>query len=155
LARNRPLGLKLIAALFLLEGAAVIIAVGIGLSRPEFRSAANRFIAQRVPFIEELNGSRFSFFLATLSALVSFAEGLGIWYLKRGAGAFIVYDLTYRLGAGVVAAAMLWASDRKMLVSIVSPPQYVIGLVTNILVLMYLLDPEIRQAFGIPDHESD
>ena len=84
MATNRPLGVKLIAALFLLEATALIIAVGIGLSRPEFRSAADRFIAQRVPLIQEFS-SRFSFFLAPLFALVSLAEGLGIWYLKRGA----------------------------------------------------------------------
>ena len=152
---RRPLGIKLIAALFLLETAMLIGAAVIGYLRPSLRSSANAFIAQRAPIIEALGMGAFGVQLAPLFAIVGAVEGLGIWLLKRWARTFVLWDLVNRLCGGGVAAAMLWAVDRKVLSSIISAPPFILGLLVNLMIVGFLLDPDSKRAFGVKASESE
>ena len=155
MARGRPLGVKLVAAFFLLDATALFLAAAIGYLLPGLQSSANNFIAQRAPFIKELDFVPFGVFLAPLIACFRAVQGLGIWFLKRWARTFIVLDLMYRLGDAAVAAALLSGVDRKMLLSIVSTPTFAINAIAHVLILFYLLHPHAKRAFGLRDDQSD
>ena len=152
---SRPLGIKLIAALSLLESAALILAAIVGYLSPDLRPRANVSISQRAPLLQAFDAVDLGVRLAPLFALVNFIEGTGIWFMKRWARTFILWDLVNRLGGGVCAAAMLWAIDRQMLSSIVSAPHFLPGLVVNVVILGYLFDPDAKRAFGIRDDEPE
>lgn len=152
---NRPFGVKLIAGVFFLEAAVLVLAAAVGYLKPELQPNANKFIAQRAPYLQDLDLVKFGVMLAPLLAAFDAAKGLGIWFLKRWARVLIVLDLTYRLGEAAVAAVLLWGVDRKMLLSIVSTPAFAIGSVLNVIILGYLLDPDAKRAFGLRDDQSD
>ena len=151
----RPLGVKLIALLFLLESIALILAALIGHFRPELRSSANEFVSQRAPLIQAFDLINWGVKLAPLFALFSIVEGLGIWFLKRWARTFVLWDLVNRLCGGAIAAVMLWSIDRNMLSSIISKPHFAIGVVINIYIVFFLLDPDAKRAFGMKEGESE
>jgi len=155
MVRVRPLGVKLVAAFFLLDAAALLLAAAIGYLFPGLQSSANNFIAQRAPYIKELELVPFGIFLAPLIAGFHVVQGFGIWFLKRWARTFIVFDLTYRLGDAAVAAVLLSSIDRKLLLSIASTPNFAINAVAHILILFYLLDPDAKRVFGLHDDQSD
>jgi hypothetical protein len=98
---------------------------------------------------------RFGIYLAPLIAGFHVVQGVGIWFLKRWARTFIVFDLMYRLGDAAVAAALLSGIDRKLLLSIVSTPNFAINAIAHILILFYLLDPDAKCAFGLREDHSD
>ena len=153
--RGRPLGVKLVAAFFLLDAAALLLAAAIGYLFPGLQSSANNFIAQRAPYIKEMELVPFGIYLAPLIAGFHVVQGLGIWFLKRWARTFIVFDLMYRLGDAAVAAALLSGIDRKLLLSIVSTPNFAINAIAHILILFYLLDPDAKRAVGLREDHSD
>jgi hypothetical protein len=149
------MGVKLISILFFLESVALILAAVIGHFRPELRLSANAFISQRVPLIQAFELDQWGVKLAPLFAIFSSVEGLGIWFLKRWARSFVLWDLVNRLCGGAIAAAMLWGPDRNMLSSIISKPHFAIGVVVNILIVFFLLDPDAKRAFGMKSDESE
>jgi len=155
MSRGRPLGVKLVAAFFLLDATALLVAAALGHLLPGFQSSANNFIAQRAPFIRELDLVPFGVSLAPLVACFHAVQGLGIWFLKRWARTFVVLDLIYRLGDAAFAAVLLFGIDRKMLLSIVSTPSFAISAIAHVLMLFYLLDPDAKRAFGLRDGQSD
>jgi hypothetical protein len=152
---GRPLGVKLVAAFFLLDATALLVAAAIGYLLPGLQTSANNFIAHRAPFIKELDLAPFGVFLAPLIACFRAVQGLGIWFLKGWARTFIIFDLMYRLGDAAVAAALLFGIDRKMLSSIVSTPHFAIYAIAHVLILLYLLGPEAKRAFGLRDDQPD
>src|SRR5207249_7059311 len=77
MAGGRPLGVKLVAVFFLLDATALLLAAGIGYLFPGLQSTANNFIAQRAPYIKELELVRFAVFLAPLIACFRAVQGLG------------------------------------------------------------------------------
>lgn len=150
---KRPLGIKLVAAFYFLESAVLAIAAMVGYFKPELRSGAEAFIAQRAPFLKEFELVNYGLVAAPFLAGVDAVLGLGIFFLQKWTRLLIVWDLGYRVGDAAVAAAMLWAIDRKMLSSIVSTPTFLINATAHIAILLYLLDPDTKRVFQVM--ESD
>jgi hypothetical protein len=150
---KRPLGIKLVAAFYFLESAVLAIAAMVGYFKPDLRPMAEEFIVRRVPFIKEFDLTGYSIMLAPLLVATDAVLGLGIFSLQKWTRLFIVCDLSYRIGDAVVAAAALWAVDRKMLSSIVSTPTFLINATAHIAILLYLLDPDTKRVFRVK--ESD
>jgi hypothetical protein len=152
---KRPLGVKLIAALYMSESIALVLAAIIGRIKPELWLRADLFVAQRVPLIQLLGIADLGVMLAPLFAFISAVLGMGIWFRKKWARTLILWDLVNRLGGGACAAAILWSSDPQMLSSIVSAPHFLLGVVLNVLILGYLFDPDAKRAFGVKDDEPE
>ena len=78
-----------------------------------------------------------------------------MWFMKRWARTFILWDTMNRLIGGACAAAALWVIDRQTLSSIVSAPHFAPGVLVNVLIAGYLFDPDVRLAFGVKQGESE
>jgi hypothetical protein len=152
---RRPLGIKLITALFFVESVALIAVAFVGYIRPALRSSANAYIAQRIPYLQAFGLVNLGVMLAPVFAIGSIVEGLGVWLLKRWARTFILWDLGNRLCGGAIAVAMLWAIDRGMLSSIVAQRHFLPGIALNVVIFGYFLDPDTKRAFGIRDDEEE
>jgi hypothetical protein len=153
--QKRPLGIKLVAALYVLESIALVLAAIIGRINHELWLRADVFIAQRVPLIQLLGIANLGVTLAPLFAMVSVVLGMGVWFLKKWARTFILWDIMNRLGGGLCAAILLWSMDRQMLTSIVSAHYFIPGVFANIVILGYLFDPDVKRAFGMKDDEQE
>ena len=143
----------LIAILFFLEAVALIIAAIVGYVEPDLQSSAIDFVSRSAPFIREFDLVHFDLMLAPLLAVIDVLMALGIWFLQKWARAFIVVDIGYRLCDSAVAALYLWGSDRDKLRAITSTPHFVIGVLIDVIILGYFLDPDARRSFGMGDEE--
>ena len=152
---SRPFGVKFIAFFFLLEAIALLLAALVGHMYPAFRLAANMFISQRVPLLQAFAIVDFGVKLAPLFALINFLEGAGVWFMKKWARTFILWDTMNRLIGGACAAAVLWAIDRQTLSSIVSAPHFLPGVAVNIFIAGYLFDPDVKRLFGVKQAEPE
>ena len=152
---KRSLGVKLIAGLYILESIALVLAAIIARIRPELWLRADLFIAQRVPLIQLLGIADLGVMLAPIFAVISVVLGMGIWFRKKWARTFILWDIVNRLGGGLCAAAILSAIDRQMLSSILSTPYFVFGVLANIAILSYLFDSDVKREFRIKDDEQE
>lgn len=149
-----PLGIKLIASLFLLQSASWFIAAGAGYVWPAYRPRMNEFIVQRAPYLKDLRLFDSAYLFTPLLAVFDAAKGLGLWFLQRWARLLIVLDLIYWLGGVGVAAVTLWFMERGRLQAIVSTPNFAIGFVLSVVILCYLFDPDVRRFFNAPEGED-
>src|SRR5260370_2203479 len=101
---SRPLGIKLIAALSLLESAALILAAIVGYLSPDLRPRANVSISQRAPLLQAFDAVDLGVRLAPPFSLVHFIERTGICFLQPSSRPFILCDLVHPLRAIVCSA---------------------------------------------------
>ena len=93
--------------------------------------------------------------LAPMFAIFETVMAVGIWFLKRWARTYILVTISCWFCQAGIAVAMLWAIERNFLISIIKGPYFAFGLVTSIVMFNYLLDPDTKRAFGVPDDESN
>lgn len=89
--------------------------------------------------------------LAPVFALVDVTLGVGVWLLQRWARTLIVIDLTWLFGRALVglAAALVFfhgAVDFQNL-----SRYFIINLVASLMTLAFLLDSDVKRAFGLRD----
>ena len=149
-----PLGIKLIASLFLLESASWFIAAGAGYMWPDYRPRVNEFIVQRAPYLRDLGLFDAAYLFAPLLATFDVAKGLGLWFLQRWARLLIIFGLIYWLGGVGVATVTLWFTERGRLQAIVSTPNFAIGFLLSVVILCYFFDPDVRRFFKAPEGED-
>ena len=154
IARNRPTGVKPIAAYLCLKAAALILAVVASHTEFELRSEAADFLLNVVPLIPKFGLQNYVSILAPVFALVDLVLGLGIWHLKRWARTFIVVNLTWGLARAGMFFVATAAFDRKMFPLIASSPYlpyFLFDLVSSVPIFFCLLDPDVMQAFRVPE----
>jgi hypothetical protein len=71
-------------------------------------------------------------------------KGLAVWFMQSWVRILIMLDLTGRFGDFFLVAAL---QDRKWLDSLVSNPDFVIGFLVNLCILIYLSDTGVKEAF--------
>jgi hypothetical protein len=146
LRKKTPLGLRLIAALLFVNSAILISFSLVCFSLPE--QEARRF----QEFLNSLAYFRkFSFDLDPWTAFVDLVLGLwgvlkaiGIWRMWRWVRILIIIDLGLWVANLVMFSTL---SDRANLAQFFSKPEFLINLVINLLVLIYLVDPSVKEAY--------
>ena len=151
---KRPFGVTLIAVYFLLKSAVLISAAIVGHLKPVFRSSANELISHLAPLIKDFGAFDFIIVLAPLFALFEIVKGFGFWFLQRWVRLLALAEIFYYFGRGGLGLVLLWEIDRRMFLSITSSPFFLTGLVERVVVCFYLLDPDVKRAFGVPDGQS-
>ena len=144
---TRPLGVTLVAIYLFAKAAVLILAATIVHMRSGLWPGANDFIST---FAFSLGVS-----LPLISALLNATVGLGIWFLKRWSRTIIIAINSYLLCKMAFGSLILMQLDRKFLLSHTSSPYFVISLVAAVVVLLYLLDSDVKRAFGVPDGQFD
>jgi hypothetical protein len=137
------MGVTLVAAYAFLKAAALLLAVALVHTRPDIRPSASEFISG-IAFKAGVS-------LPYLTALLDVAVGLGIWFLKSWSRKLIVVTNAYALCRMAVGSAILMAIDRKFLISQTSSPYFAVNLTAGIVILVYLLDPEVKRIFREPE----
>jgi|HubBroStandDraft_4_1064222.scaffolds.fasta_scaffold62322_3 hypothetical protein len=152
MAKIRPFGIKLIAAYFWIKGSILLLAGLTAHMRPDVGARANTLIFHLAPSIQQLQQvpvpNSYIAWAGVLFAVAEVVKGLGIWFLQKWARTFIVVTIVLSLGDAMAAAAFLWGMDRPMLMSIVGTPYFPAGLLLSFFILYYLLDPDVKAAFG-------
>lgn len=139
-AKNRPVGVALIAGYLILKAAALLLAVTIVRTSPSLQPKASEFIAN-VAFKVGVS-------LPYPTAILDVVMGLGIWLLKSWARTIIVVINGYGLCRMAVGSAILMAVDRQFLISHTSSPYFAVNLLAGVAILVYLLDPERKRLFA-------
>ncbi|MGB6691739.1 MAG: hypothetical protein WBE76_28195 [Terracidiphilus sp.] len=152
-ARRRPLGVKLLATYFLLKAIAIACAAVLGLARPELRARAIDFISYFYRELKDFDLERVGIALSPVFVALEVVKAAGVWLLRKWAWIFIVLWLTWWVCEAGAAVLILWATDRGTLLSIVATPEFAFAVLLNVVVLAYLLDPDVKSAFGTSNEE--
>ncbi|HXB62436.1 MAG TPA: hypothetical protein VNU94_06260 [Acidobacteriaceae bacterium] len=136
------MGVKLIAAYLLLKAVALILAATIVHTRPDLWPGAKEFISNAAINVVVP--------LPYPTAFLYIAVGLGILFLKRWSRKIIVLTNIYGLCRMAVGSILLMQIDRKFLIAQISSQYFAFNLVAGILILIYLLRPDVMSAFGEP-----
>jgi hypothetical protein len=75
-------------------------------------------------------------------------KGLSVWMMQSWVRKLIIFDLLSRFGSFLFAAELM---DSKSLHGLLSNPDFAVGAVINLCVLVYLSNPNAERAF---DRES-
>ena len=144
--RQRTLGIKIVAMIFFIDSAILLIC---GLAQvflsPDAFAGIVRFVGQ-VPYFKNLpiGPDPFNIILDVGLGLWAAVKGVSVWLLKSWVRNLIIFDLTCRSGSFLFAAELM---DRKSLHDLLSNPDFVVGAVINLCVLVYLLNAETERAF--------
>ena len=141
---KRPIGIKLIVAYLCLKAGALVAAFAVTQTRPELRTDAEKFIL----YFAINFGSPLRLPSAIITGTLDVVLGLGIWFLQRWSRTIIVMSSSYGLCRMAVGSVILWELDRKFLLSQTSSPYFAVGVVSEVFILFYLLDPDVKQLFG-------
>lgn len=139
MARNRPVGVVLIAGYLILKAAALCLAATIVRTSPGVHPISNELIAN----VSVKMGPS----LPYPTAFLDFVTGLGIWFLKSWARTLIVMVNGYFLCRMAVGFAMLFVMDRNFLISHTASPYFAVNLLAGIVILFYLLNTETIRLF--------
>lgn len=146
---NRPFGVTLVAAFFLLKAAALLLAVASVQMRPELRPSAYAFITGVAPISQEL-GANWAVTVAPFVAAIEAAFGLGLWFLRKWAWAYLV--VIYGTGVVVVAGVLALSIFNHGMASLLPHSTYfTAGVLSEAVVVAYLLTPEAKRAFSESD----
>jgi hypothetical protein len=134
-----------------MEATVLITAIAIALMKPEFRPGASDFISHLEPYIQafDFHDSGIVLALGLLFALFDIVVGLGILFLKGWARTIIVVNNSWILGRAAVGLAIVILIDRKALSSARLSPYLEFYLLASVLMLFYLLDPDVKREFGM------
>jgi hypothetical protein len=143
----RPVGVQLISGLYFLKASAMAVAIGVALIIPDSAPAAQRFAAQLAPLLQLIH-SNLWLLIAPLFVLLGIAVGVGVWFLQGWAWGLLVVmcgvplvRLAQFLFAGIVV-------NRAWLSHLPSSPLFVIDVSTSVLIVWYLLQDDVKRAFG-------
>lgn len=144
--QRRTFGIKILAGILFLDALILIVSAAAAYSLPEQTvSQINRFFGE-MPYFKKLPLAvdPWSMLVAAFLGIWAAIKGLGIWFMQSWARVLIVIDLTCRFGDFAVLAGL---QDRKWLDSFLANPDFVVGFVVNLLILIYLSDAGVKEIF--------
>jgi hypothetical protein len=150
MSEDRPLGVKLITIFYLLKSGAMILALITAYADPDLQASAQAFIAQLAPPLQSFH-SDIGLIIAPLFVVFGITIAMGIWLLKRWARLILLLESQFALAKLAIVVLGLTAFDHKLLSLLNSSPYFVIDVFSSVLMVFYLLDPEVRTAFREPD----
>lgn len=146
----RPLGVKLISALYFVKSLALTIAIVVATIRPDLLPVAQKFAAELAPLLKVFHSS-LGMMIAPFFVVLGIAIGVGIWCLSGWAYGLLIVMCgvsLIRLAQFLVACFLV---NHKWLSLLPSSPLFAIDVTTSIFIVAYLLRPEVKQAFGDPN----
>lgn len=144
--RKPKLGLRIIATILFVNSALLISFSVACFSLPEQEARRVQQFLSGLPYFRSLPldfdpGTAFvDFFLGLWGVL----KGIGIWRMWRWVRLLVIVDLLFRLGGLVMFGAL---SDRVTLTRFLSNPDFLVNTLINVWVLVYLLDPIVKEAY--------
>lgn len=147
-SRDRLFGVKVIVAFFLLKTAALGVALLVAMARPQNRAASLGFMAQLAPLLQLMHGEM-TLRVAPAFVVLGLAIVLGVWFMREWAWAILLFDRgipLFNLAQFLVVALLF---DRKWLSLLPSSPYFAIDVVSSIFIVYYLVQPDVRRAFGV------
>jgi len=100
-----------------------------------------------IPYFRNLplDNDPWTVFVDVILGLWAALKGFGIWWMWSWVRALIIIDLLCRVGDFMFFASV---SGQQGLKGVWSNPDFVLGSLINIAVLLYLLDPGVKEAFA-------
>jgi hypothetical protein len=144
---RRRLGIKLIAAYLCLKALVLFLVVATVYERPELQPEANKLVLYLIPALQNYQIDN-RVIIAPLFIIFYLILGLGIWFLKKWAWTIIVVDLSWAFARSAVSLSMLIVFDRKTLQLLEFPPYLAANILLSFFVLVYLINSDVKQAFG-------
>ncbi len=150
--KKPQLGLKIIAVILLVNSAILILFSVVCFSLPEQEARRVQGFFGSLPYFKNLPlefdpwTACVDFFLGCWGVL----KGIGIWRMWHWVRMLVIIDLLFRMGDLLMFGAL---SDRATLIRLLSNPDFVINFTINLLVLLYLVDPGVKEAYE-RDQES-
>jgi hypothetical protein len=144
--RSRPLGIRVIAVILFLESAILLLSAfaSLWLSGAQVEQIEAFFgtipYFKRLPLANDTPSIVFAGLWGTWAAL----KGLGIWFMWSWVRILILLDLAGRFGDFILATAIM---DHKQQSELLHNPDFVVGFVVNLLVLLYLADSGVEREF--------
>jgi hypothetical protein len=151
--KKRPqLGLKIIAAILLVNSAILISFSVACFALPEQEAKRVLGFFSSLPYFRNLplEFDPWTAFVDLFLGLWGVLKGIGIWRMWRWVRMLVIIDLVFRMGDLVMFGAL---SDRATLIRFLSNPDFLINFAINLLVLLYLVDPGVKEAYE-RDQES-
>jgi hypothetical protein len=136
----RLLGVKFIAIYLFLKAAALILAVFIINTRPDLRQGANEFITYF--------SINIGITLPYLAVILNVTLGLGILFQQRWSRTIIVCINSYYFFKLIFGSVIRMQLEPKRFSSEISSPYFIVSCVASLIILCYLLDPDVKRAFG-------
>jgi hypothetical protein len=147
--QGRPLGVSLVAVLFLLKAAVLASAAGVAYVRPDLEASASQFVVGVAP-VSRILGANLAVTLAPFVAVLELAFGAGIWFLRKWAWAWLV--VMYGTALAVVALVVLVSFFYHAVLSMLPRSAYFeAGFLLDTATLLYLLTPAAVRAFSESD----
>src|SRR5579863_130143 len=146
--KKKPeLGVKIVAAVQFFTAAMMIAFALACYSLPEGDARRVQQFLEGLPYFRNLplNYDPWTAFVDLLLGLWGLLKGIGIWRMWSWVRTLILIDLAIWLGDLLMFGAL---SDRSTLMRSVSNPDFLINLAINLIVLMYFIDPSVKEAFG-------
>jgi hypothetical protein len=146
MTKERPLGIRVIAMILLLNGAILISFTLAFYVFPEQTFKQLQSLVRGIPYFRNLPLDSDPWTIVSDFALGAWAvlKGIGIWRMWSWVRILIIIDLLGRAGDLLFFGAF---SNQATLLHLLSNPDISINLAVNFLVLLYLLDPRVKEAF--------
>ncbi len=143
---TRPTGIKVIASILFLDALILLTSAVAAYFLPlQVVQQINQFFAT-IPYFKRLPLAIDPWLMVVAASLGawSLTKGLAVWFMQSWVRILIMLDLAGRFGDFFLVATL---QDRKWLDSLVSNPDFVIGFLINLCILIYLSDAGVKEAF--------
>lgn len=143
---HRPIGIKLIAGYFFLKTSILALALIVAYYSKGLAVTAQRLIVQLVPSVHLFDG-KFAMVIAPFFVALGTAVGLGVWFLKPWAWAFLIVERGIPLIRLAQFLIIVLTLNRAWLSLLPSSPLFAIDVMTSIAIVGYFLDPDVQRLF--------
>jgi len=143
---QRPLGVKIIAGVLFLESAILLLSALVSYYPSAAQLARLEDFCGTIPYFNRLPLAHDtpSLVFVVLFGLWTGLKGMGIWLMWSWVRILILLDLAGRFGDFLLAASMI---DHKELDGLLHNPDFIVGFILNLLVLIYLADSGVERGF--------
>lgn len=146
----RPLGVKLISALYIGKAIGIAAAVATAWSNPDSLPAAQRFASQLAPPLQMFHSNTGMMF-APLFVLLGLALGAGVWFLQGWAWGLLLVMCGIPLVRLAQFLGFSLLINHRLISLLPSSPFFAFDVFTSLLIVGYLLKPEVKYIFGDRD----
>lgn len=145
--KKLELGVKIVAGMQFFTAAMMIAFALACYSLPEGDARRVQVFLEGLPYFRNLplNYDPWTAFVDLLLGLWGVLKAIGIWRMWSWVRTLILIDLAVWLGDLFMFGAL---SDRSTLMRCAANPDFLINITINLIVLMYFVDPSVKEAFS-------
>lgn len=118
---------------------------------PSSQTFAAEFISHLAPIPISPSLSEFDLLIVMSYVLFELVMAFGFWRLHSWARLIALAEIYIYFGRGMVGLLFLWGLNHSAASDIASSPYFVIGVAERVAIWFYLVDPDIKRAFGVEE----